>query len=183
MTTQTQVLALEAASPDAADAALARDGDPRAFERIYGRHVPRVHSLARRMVGDEGADDATQEVFVRVWQKLDTFRGDAALGTWIHKVAVNVFLARRRSLAIDRERYENDEFVADRPGRAATTDLRMDFDDAIGRLPGRAREVFVLHDVEGYRHEEIADMLGINAGTSKSQLHRARMLLREHLER
>jgi RNA polymerase sigma factor (sigma-70 family) len=182
LSTQTQAPPREVAFPDLADAALAREGDTRAFERIYGRHVPRVHSLARRMIGDEGADDATQEAFVRVWQKLDTFRGDAALGTWIHKVAVNVFLARRRALAVDRERYQNDDLLEERPGKSAPPELRMDFETAIQRLPDRAREVFVLHDVEGYRHEEIADQLGINIGTSKSQLHRARMLLRGHLE-
>jgi RNA polymerase sigma factor (sigma-70 family) len=183
VTTQTEVLPLGTAAADAADAALARGGDMRAFERIYGRHVSRVHSLARRMIGDEAADDATQEAFVRVWQKLDTFRGDAALGTWIHRVAVNLFLARRRTLATDRTRFLDAESVAEPAGRPDRPELRMDFEDAIARLPDRARQVFVLHDVEGYRHEEIGELLGVNAGTSKSQLHRARMLLREHLER
>jgi RNA polymerase sigma-70 factor, ECF subfamily len=172
------------AEPDAADAGLAAGGDAHAFERLYRRHVPRIHSLARRMLGDEEADDATQEVFVRVWQKLSLFRGDSAFGTWLHRVAINLMLARRSSLGTQRERFGGSVTVLElAPSRPARPDLTVDFERAIGSLPRGAREVFVLHDVEGYKHDEIAALLGISSGTSKSQLHRARMALRCALSR
>ena len=172
------------ASLDRADAAAAARGDTRAFERIYARHVARIHSLARRMIGAEDADDATQEVFVRAWTKISSFRGDAAFGTWLHRLAINVLLGRRTSLATQRGRFiEADDAVASMPARLPSTELRMDFETALERLPSGARQVLVLHDVEGYKHEEIAGMLGISIGTSKSQLHRARMALRAYLER
>jgi len=125
-----------------------------------------------------------QDVFVRAWQKLGTFRGESAFGTWLHRLAVNVILGRRQTLGIRRQRYlEGDAVLETVPSRQPRPELSMDFEVAIGRLPDGARQVFVLHDVEGYRHEEIAEMLGLATGTSKSQLHRARMALRQHLER
>ncbi len=169
---------------DAVDAVMAAAGDARAFERLYRRHVARIHSLARRMIGPDESDDVTQAVFVRTWEKLGTFRGESAFGTWLHRLAVNVILARRTSLGIERGRLKDGEGVteaiASRPGRP---DLSVDFEAAMAKLPGGAREVFVLHDIEGYKHEEIAGMLGIVAGTSKAQLHRARMALRGYLGR
>ncbi len=183
VTTQTRDPKSDVAAADAADARLAADGDTRAFERIYRRHVARIHSLARRMLGDAEADEATQEAFVRVWSKLATFRGDAALGTWLHRVAINVILTQRASLAQRRDRFlAADDGVAVIPVRPARADLRVDVEAALASLPDGAREVFVLHDVEGYKHGEIADRLGISSGTSKSQLHRARMLLRNYLK-
>src|SRR2546430_2669178 len=176
---------LDQAAGDAetADAALAASGDGRAFERLYRTHVPRVHSLVRRMMGAEHADDVAQDVFVRAWTKLATFRGEAAFGTWLYRLAVNVILARRTTLGTERARLDDSAEALDAlPGRPARPELALDFEEAIGRLPDGAREVFVLHDVEGYKHEEIAAMLGIVPGTSKSQLHRARMALRRHLE-
>jgi RNA polymerase sigma factor (sigma-70 family) len=171
---------------ETADAALAASGDGRAFERLYRGHVARIHSLVRRMMGPDHADDVTQDVFVRAWDKLATFRGEAAFGTWLHRLAVNVILARRTTLGTERGRYDDSEDVLDVvPSRPAggEVELSLDFEHAIGRLPDGSRQVFVLHDIEGYRHEEIADMLGIVEGTSKSQLHHARMALRKHLER
>jgi len=169
---------------ETADAALAASGDGRAFERLYRTHVARVHSLVRRMIGPDHADDVAQDVFIRAWTKLSTFRGDAAFGTWLHRLAVNVILARRSSVGTERGRYDDSEHVWEGvAGRPASLELSMDFEEAIGRLPDGARQVFVLHDIEGYRHEEIADMLGIVTGTSKSQLHHARMALRRHLDR
>lgn len=170
---------------EAVEVALAASGDAHAFERLYRAHVTRVHNLVRRMLDDVEADEVTQDIFVRVWEKLATFRGEAAFGTWLHRLAINVILARRATLGTRRGRYVDDgestmELV---PGRRASPELSMDFEQAIGRLPAGAREVFVLHDVEGYRHEEIAGMLGLATGTSKSQLHRARMALRQYLER
>lgn len=169
---------------DAVDAMLAAAGDAQAFERLYRRHLGRVHSMARRMIGPDDADDATQAVFIRAWEKLNTFRGEAAFGTWLHRLAINVMLARRSTLGIERGRYNDAEGAVDRvTAKAPHTGFSIDFEEAIGRLPGGAREVFVLHDIEGYKHEEIAGMLGIVAGTSKAQLHRARMALRGYLDR
>lgn len=169
---------------EAADAALAASGDGQAFERLYRTHVARIHSLARRMTDAEHADDLTQDVFVRAWSKLGTYRAEAAFGTWLHRLAVNVILARRTTLGTERSRYTaSDDALDDVAGRPARPELGIDFEDAIARLPEGARRVFVLHDIEGYRHEEIAELLGIVPGTSKSQLHHARMALREHLER
>jgi len=168
---------------ETADVALAASGDGRAFERLYHTHVARIHSLARRMTGEEHADDLTQDVFVRAWSKLSTFRAEAAFGTWLHRLAVNVILARRTTIGTERGRYVDSEGALDGvAGRAHTAELSLDFEAALEQLPDGARQVFVLHDIEGYRHEEIAELLGIVPGTSKSQLHHARMALRRHLE-
>ena len=164
------------------DVALAARGDSPAFERLYRTHVARIHSLTRRMLGSHEADEITQDIFVRTWQKLGQFRGDSAFSTWLHRLAVNVIIERRRSFAIQRGRMSDDPTALDRmtvpPARA---DLTVDFEGAIEQLPPGAREIFVLHDVEGYKHREIAVMLDIASGTSKRQLHRARMLMRRHL--
>ena len=155
-----------------------------AFERLYLAHAARVNGLARRMVGADEADELTQDVFVRAWEKLGTFRGEAAFGTWLHRLAVNLLLGHRRVRRRHGERFSDDEEAVERAGtRPMDAAISVDLEAAIGRLPDGARRVFVLHDVEGYRHEEIADMLGVTTGTSKSQLHRARMILREHLGR
>jgi RNA polymerase sigma-70 factor (ECF subfamily) len=171
-----------AVRPELSDAAQAARGDTRAFERLYREHVARVHGLARRMTSGELADELTQEIFVRAWQKLASFRGESAFGTWLHRVAVNVILSRRAALAVERGRRRGGSEVLDTvPARPVSRDFAVDFEAAIERLPQGARRVFVLHDVEGYKHEEIAGWLGVSSGTSKAQLHRARMLLRRHL--
>jgi RNA polymerase sigma-70 factor (ECF subfamily) len=168
---------------DRDEVARARAGDTRAFEELYRRHAARIHGLTRRMMGPEWADELTQDVFVRAWEKLGTFRGEAAFGTWLYRLAINVVLTRRAWLGTQRQRLDDQEETMDSlAARPASPDLGMDFEQAMGRLPNGAREVFVLHDVEGYKHEEIAGMLGITSGTTKAQLHRARMLLRKHLE-
>lgn len=164
---------------DAVEVALAASGDAHAFERLYRRHVTRVHNLVRRMYGAEDADEVTQDVFVRAWEKLGTYRGEAAFSTWLHRLAVNVVLGRREERGRRQSRHSGEEFHLDlAPARPVTPEAAMDLDAAVAQLPEGAREVFVLHDVEGYRHEEIAGMLGLATGTSKSQLHRARMALR-----
>jgi len=176
---------LENAVPPAserADVSRAQSGDTRAFERLYRTHAARIFCLARRMIGTDLASELTQDVFVRAWEKLRTFRGEAAFGTWLHRVAINVILHRRGVLRIERGRLDDDEDALDQvPARPGSSDLGMDFEGAIGKLPSGARTVFVLHDVEGFKHEEIAGLLGVTAGTSKAQLHRARMILRQHL--
>jgi RNA polymerase sigma-70 factor, ECF subfamily len=169
---------------DAVDATLAASGDQHAFERLYRGHIGRIHSLARRMLSDDEADEAAQDVFVRAWEKLATFRGEAAFGTWLHRLAINVLLGRREKHGLRRQRFlDGDAVLETVPGRRGAPETSMDMERAIALLPDGARQVFVLHDVEGYRHEEIAGMLGLATGTSKSQLHRARMTLRQHLDR
>jgi len=164
------------------DVALAAGGDPSAFERLYRTHVARIHSLTRRMLGTHEADEVTQDIFVRTWQKLGQFRGESAFSTWLHRLAINVVIERRRTFAIHRERMSDDPSALDLATVApARADLTVDFEHAIEQLPAGAREIFVLHDVEGYKHREIAAMLDIASGTSKRQLHRARMLLRRYL--
>ena len=169
---------------ETADVASAVSGDMAAFERLYHRHAGRIFSLACRMVGSDEAPELTQDVFVRTWQKLGTFRGDAAFGSWLYRLAINVMYAYQRKRANERKRTVAGEIpLSVASARRDSVEIRLDFEVAIERLPDGAREVFVLHDVEGYKHREIADLIGITSGTSKSQLHRARMLLREHLDR
>lgn len=164
------------------DVALAASGDAEAFERLYRRHVARVHALARWLLGDDEVDDAVQEVFIRVWQKLGTFAGNSAFTTWLHRVAVNLILRRRQNRGTRRRRFvEADDEMLVVTAPASRPDLRVAIERAVDQLPAGAREVFVLHDMEGYKHEEISGMLGVDPGTSRSQLHRARMLLRKHL--
>ncbi len=164
------------------DVALAARGDARAFARLYEGNKDRIHALARRMAGHERAAELTQDVFVRAWQKLGSFRGDAQFSTWLHRLAVNWILSRRASWATERMRFLDAEDALDGlAARPSQRELSMDFETAIAKLPEGARMVFLLHDVEGYRHEEIATLLGVTSGTTKAQLHRARMMLRQVL--
>ncbi len=182
MTAPTTLLNVVPPASDRADVSRAQEGDTRAFERLYRAHAARVLGLARRMIGPELAGELTQDVFVRAWEKLHTFRGEAAFGTWLHRVAVNVILHRRSVLRTERGRLDDAEDALDLvPSRPATADFGMDFENAIAKLPNGARTVFILHDVEGFKHEEIGELLGVTSGTSKAQLHRARMILRQHL--
>ena len=175
----------------AADIALAAAGDRRAFERVYRAHVDRVYSVCVRMTADRAmAEELTQDTFVRAWEKLSLFRGESSFATWVHRLAVNVVLnARkadsrlRRHVPVSTDEREDDTGAEAPAPIAFAPGEWMDIEQAIARLPAGARRVFVLHDVEGYRHEEIGEMLGITAGGSKAQLHRARMLLREALNR
>ena len=136
-----------------------------------------------RMAQSADPEELTQEVFVRAWQKLGSFKGEAAFGTWLYRLAVNLILTRRSKVQTLRAREQNaeDEFLAQVPAKSAHLDTSMDFETAMRRLPDGAREVLLLHDVEGFKHEEIANMLSISVGTSKSQLHRARMSMRKVL--
>jgi RNA polymerase sigma-70 factor (ECF subfamily) len=169
------------------DVALAATGDRVAFERLYRQHMTRVFSLCARMVSDRTrAEELTQDVFVRAWEKLHLFRGESAFGTWLHRLTVNVVLNDRKTEGRARSRFEDDEDGDGVDGLAArpvTPGDRMDLEMAIAKLPKGARRVFTLHDIEGYKHEEIAEMLGVTPGATKAQLHRARMLLRESLSK
>jgi RNA polymerase sigma-70 factor (ECF subfamily) len=159
-------------------------GDIEAFEELYRVNVGRVYALCLRMAGDPTlAEELAQEAFVRAWQKLGSFRGASAFSTWLHRVTVNVVLGHRRS-ATRREarvRAVGDDFPHDVAGRQPRTAESIDLERAISSLPDGARRVFVLHDVEGFRHREISRLMEIAVGTSKAQLHRARKLLRKAL--
>jgi RNA polymerase sigma-70 factor (ECF subfamily) len=174
---------------DSTDIALAVAGDRRAFERLYKAHVNRVFTVCTRMCGSRvRGEELTQDVFVRTWEKLPQFRGDSAFSTWIHRIAVNIVLTDRKNEGRARQRMMDDEAEGDEemfaPAATMPRDAdRLDLAKAIDGLPAGARQIFVLHDVEGYKHEEIAELCGITAGGSKAQLHRARLLLREALSR
>lgn len=173
------------------DVARAAAGDRLAFERLYRQHANRVFSLCARMVADRSrAEELTQDVFVRAWEKLHLFRGESSFSTWLHRLTVNVVLNARKTDGRQRTRFEdNDDEAGGMDAHAgvvgsplAPGDL-LDLEDAVAKLPPGARRVFVLHDVEGYKHEEIAEMLGVTSGATKAQLHRARLLLREAMNR
>lgn len=162
----------------------AQAGDVGAFEALYRRHAGRIHALCRRLCGRAGeAEEMTQEAFVRAWERLSSFRGDSAFGTWLHRLTVNTVLSswraagryRQRVVAIDDQETPHDPLVNAQPG------LALDLEKAIAALPTGARTVFVLHDVEGLLHREIAEHTGLAVGTCKTQLHRARKLLRSAL--
>lgn len=156
------------------------DGDVPAFEQLYRRYVGRIHGLCIRMTGDaDAAEDCTQETFVQAWYKLDSFEGRSRLSTWLHRIAVNAVLGRRRK---ERDWLRREPELADLPAEDRSPGTRIDLEGAIRALPAGARDVFVLRGVYGYSHEEAADMLGVAVGTSKAQLHRARRLLKEWLE-
>lgn len=161
----------------------AQRSDARAFEALYRLHVDKIYGLCLRMTGNVSeAEDCTQEAFIQAWNKMAKFRGDSAFATWLHRIAVNTVLGRIRKSKREQDRIQA---VTDaEPPRVATGDTGelRDLAEAIDRLPERARHVFVLNAVYGYSHDEAAGMLGIAAGTSKAQLHRARRLLAQQLE-
>ncbi|MEO8448732.1 MAG: RNA polymerase sigma factor [Gemmatimonadota bacterium] len=159
-------------------------GDPQAERELYDTHVDRVYRTAYRMVGDQDlAQEYTQDTFVRVFDRLGTFRGEAKLSTWITSIAISVVLNGQRKVKRQRTREVDldDAQGVTIPERRAEPDLKIRLHQAIDRLPTGYRTVFVMHDVEGYTHVEIADALGIQEGTSKAQLSRARAKLRSAL--
>lgn len=174
-------------------ASRAASGDERAFETLYLRHSGRVFALCMRMSGSrQQATELTQDVWVRLWQKLGSFRGDSALSSWIHRLTVNHVLSsargeqrRHKHETTDVERHpdEDAERVPDVVVKPKSVEDAIDLENAIAGLPPGARTVFVLHDVEGYQHNEIATMTGTAEGTCRAQLHRARKLLMEVLDR
>ena len=168
--------------------ALARDGDSEAFERLYRRHVGRVHALCLRMTGNVAqAEDCVQEAFVQAWKKLSTFQGASAFGTWLYRIAVNEVLGAQRR---DRRRATHLQAVGEQD-RAEDLDYAhslgeeagevLDVEQAVLALPEGARNVFVMVGLHGYSHEEAASELGVAVGTCKAQLHRARQLLAKRL--
>ena len=167
-----------------------RQGDLAAFEAIYRAHAGRLHSVACRILGNQAdAEDLLQEVFLAAHRKLEGFRGDSALGTWLYRLATNLCLDHLRSRAAKASQLTGT--LDDEPGLADTSSRRladrtvdrMDLERAVAQLPEGCRTAFVLHDVEGLEHREVAEILGIAEGTSKSQVHKARLRLRAMLGR
>ena len=175
-------------APDAPDFALAQKaagGNIAAFELIYERYHRRTYSLCLRMTGSQSeAEDLTQEVFIQLFRKIGSFRGDSAFSTWLHRLTVNQVLMHFRRRSVKNEKTSEDGEMPEQtvsgtenPNKMPVVD-RIALKKAISELPNGYRKVFILHDIEGYEHEEVARMLGISVGTSKSQLHKARLKLR-----
>jgi len=164
----------------------AQAGSAEAFERLYRKHGRRVYAVCLRMVSDPGrAEELMQDAFVRAWSAIGSFQHRSAFGTWLHRLAVNVVLsdvrAEKRRSSRELLPGELDEFEREVGG--AMPETRVDLERAIAALPSGAKEVLILHDIEGYRYREIAELIGVAEGTVKSQLSRARRLVREALER
>jgi len=175
--------AADGAADQAAWVERARRRDTGAFEKLYRANADRVYGLCLRMTGNTAeAEDCAQEAFIQAWNKLAGFRGDAAFGTWIHKVAVNVVLGRMRSARREQDRIRAVSDLAPPVGMTADDAELRELEQAINELPSGARHVFVLHAVYGYSHGETGEMLGIAEGTSKAQLNRARRLLAQQLD-
>ena len=169
---------------DRRDVKAATSGDRQAFERLYRRHLGRVYALSLRMCGNAGeAEEMTQESFVRCWRNLGSFKGQSAFGSWLHRLTVNTILSNWRAQGRYRDRVGSVEDVDDlrHPEARTTPGEAVDLEKAVASLPDGARTVFVLHDVEGWKHREIAEITGLAVGTSKTQLHRARHLLKQAL--
>jgi len=165
----------------------ALNGSNDAFKELFMKNVTRVHSLCLRISADvQMAEDLTQEVFIKAWEKLNTFKFESKFSTWLHSIAVNQFMMQLRSDKRNSEKI--DEFSREKEIRnPADTkiqqDYRIDLQKAIDNLPGQARTVLVLHDIEGYKHNEISEMMNIQIGTSKAHLHRARKILKKELSK
>ncbi len=163
----------------------AQSGDQAAFGLLYEQHKGRVYALCLRLCGGDAAlaDEQHQDAFVRAWDKLHLFKGDSAFGTWLHRVTVNVVLSDKRVRMRDLARRSEEAIadVAERPEGRRSAAKVLDLEAAIAKLPQRARAVLVLHDIEGYKHKEIAELTDMAEGSSKAQLHRARQLLRDWL--
>jgi RNA polymerase sigma-70 factor (ECF subfamily) len=165
----------------------AQAGDVDAFELLYREHAGRIFALCLRLEAGDSADatELMQDVFIKAWRRISTFRGDCAFSSWLHRMTINTMLENARS---DRRRIArvlpmDDTSLLPGAARSSGVELKMDMENAIASLPRGARLAFVLHDVEGYQHQEIAEQLSVSVGTIKAQLHRARRLLRERLER
>lgn len=168
---------------DADDVRAAAAGDRQAFQRLYRLHVDRIYGALYRLSGYDHAraEDLTQDAFVRAWQKLAGFRHESAFGTWLYRLAVNVALMDVRARGSDPVGMVDHELLPDVGETPFCAAEREELERCIARLPPRARAVLVLHDIEGWRHEDIGVELGMAVGTSKAQLHRARQLLRKLL--
>lgn len=177
---------VETPSEESAWIRRAQAGDVAGFEPLYRAHVGRVHALCLRMLSDRSAaEELTQDTFVRAWERIDTFRWEASFGTWVYRIAVNQVLSAIRSQRrfTDKLRELAGRVVIASPDDPFPGEFDLDLERAVRELPERARLVFLLHDVEGYKHAEIAEMMGLTSGTTKTHLHHARRKLRGMLER
>jgi RNA polymerase sigma-70 factor (ECF subfamily) len=166
-------------------AARALSGDQCAFERIYREHVGRVFGICLRMLSNESqAEELTQRIFIRVWTKLNSFRGESSFSSWLYRLSVNTVLDELESTKWGNPKPfdSKDPQNAPEPTVIPLPEMHIDLERAVALLPTQARIVLVMHDIEGYKHEEIADVLGVTVGTTKAQLFRARRLLREALK-
>lgn len=163
----------------------AKSGDKSAFEKLYRMNVSRIYAICFRISADRlKAEELTQDVFVKVWEKLNTFKGDSKFSTWIYRIAVNTSLLELRKRKRWFARFRNfSELLNFDKKVSISVGNSIDFENAISFLPEKARLIFIMHDIEGYRHNEIAKILFVKTGTTKAQLHRARKLLREALEK
>lgn len=162
----------------------AQQADTTAFESLYRLHVDRVYGLCLRMTGNPSeAEDCTQEAFIQAWNKLSKFRGDSAFSTWMHRIAVNSVLGRMRKARRELDKMQAVTDISPVPETVGDSGNFEDLQNAVDDLPDGARHVFVLHAVYGYSHDETGNMLGIAAGTSKAQLHRAKRLLASNLKK
>jgi RNA polymerase sigma-70 factor (ECF subfamily) len=165
---------------------LAGNGDNNAYKELFHQNASRVYALCLRFSADrDTADELTQEVFIKAWEKLNTFRNESRFSTWLHRIAVNIFLMHKRTeKRFLRKSSHCEHFWVNQNGKIeSNVEMNIDLENAIASLPKQARMVLVLHDIEGYKHKEISDMLNIEVGTSKANLHRARKLLREKLSK
>jgi RNA polymerase sigma factor (sigma-70 family) len=161
----------------------AQRGDVDAFETLYRTQLPPIYALCRRMCGDEReARELVQDVFVRAWERLASFKGQSALRTWLHRLAVNTVLEHFRGAKRDDARFDDADVDLEGRGFGEQADARMDLDAALARLPHGARVAFVLNDIEGYSHEEVAELTGTAPGTARAQAWRARSALLKLLE-
>ncbi len=163
-------------------------GEPDAFKELYDAHATRLYNLAYRMAGSAAeAEDLLQEIFLQAFRKLTSYKGESALGTWLYRLATNLCLDRLRSKQGKMDRAtvglddERGEAVVPRTRRADSVVQRLDLERAIEQLPASYKAAFLLHDVEGFEHHEVGEMLGIAEGTSKSLVHKARLRIREFL--
>lgn len=171
---------VSASSDEQAVISAAQCGDKQAFKALYHEHVGRVYALCFRLTGDKGlAEDATQEVFIQLFNKLSNFNGQSLFSTWLHSVTANVTVDYMRKQRGWVQRMFNLETSSAMTNVAESDSAEVDLEALILRLPERARMVFVLHAIEGYRHEEIATMLGMAIGSSKAQFHRAKQLIKD----
>ena len=160
----------------------AQSGDVAAFKQLYALEVDRVYAVCLRMTGDRlQAERNTQDTFVKAWQNISGFRDESAFSTWLHRITVNVVLGEQRAKKRRQARIQHTDDLSFAGSAQPEAGSSLDLEQSIKALPARARQVLVLHDIEGYKHDEIARMMNIAAGTSKAHLHKARQLLRQML--
>lgn len=162
----------------------ALQGNSEAFKELFMKHVAKINNLCLRISDDVNlAEDLTQEVFIKAWEKLNTFRSESKFSTWLHSIAMNLFLMHLRKESRLSEREEKFYAGKSEVNAKLQIDNRIDLENAIKKIPVHARAVLVYHDIEGYKHNEISEMMNIEIGTSKAHLHRARKILREELSK